>query len=127
MRQSRSIALGVLVARPDPARPDSAVLDAKAGDTGFQSAPGAGAQVGSCHLGWEMLCCIHFKPMRPKLTPRQLARLLRHVVANFTPHLVAAQGSTEAQLLAFYGELNRWDLRFTAAYFDHSGLYAYDQ
>jgi uncharacterized protein (DUF433 family) len=40
---------------------------------------------------------------------------------------VAAQGSTEAQLLAFYGELNRWDLRFTAAYFDHSGLYAYDQ
>lgn len=46
---------------------------------------------------------------------------------KFYPHLVAAQGSTEAQLLAFYGELNRWDLRFTAAYFDHSGLYAYDQ
>ena len=100
--------------------------------------------------------------------PRQLERLLRHVVANYYPHIAAAQGSTAAQLLAFYSELvervarltaewmaagfthgvlntdnmslvgesfdygpfaflDRWDPGFTAAYFDHSGLYAYGQ
>lgn len=99
--------------------------------------------------------------------PRQLDRLLRHVVAIYYPHLLALE-SGEAQLLAFYGELvervarlaaewmvagfthgvlntdnmslagesfdygpfaflDRWDPGFTAAYFDHSGLYAYGQ
>jgi uncharacterized protein YdiU (UPF0061 family) len=121
--------------------------------------------------------------------PRQLERLLRHVVAVYYPHIAAAHPPTggdrgpdgpgaaavgaglgsaalEAQLLAFYGELvervarlaaewmvagfthgvlntdnmslagesfdygpfaflDRWDPGFTAAYFDHSGLYAY--
>ena len=105
--------------------------------------------------------------------PRQLERLLRHVVAVYYPHLAAAHpvlahGNSEPQLLAFYGELvervarltaewmaagfthgvlntdnmslvgesfdygpfaflDRWDPRFTAAYFDHNGLYAYGQ
>jgi uncharacterized protein YdiU (UPF0061 family) len=103
--------------------------------------------------------------------PRQLERLLRHVVAIHYPHLAAAHpaegpAGAEPQLLAFYGELvervarlaaewmaagfthgvlntdnmslagesfdygpfaflERWDPEFTAAYFDHSGLYAY--
>jgi len=104
--------------------------------------------------------------------PRQLERLLRHVVAVYYPHIAAAPGAglgsagLEAQLLAFYAELvervarlaaewmvagfthgvlntdnmslagesfdygpfaflDRWDPGFTAAYFDHSGLYAY--
>ena len=121
--------------------------------------------------------------------PRQLERLLRHVVAVYYPHIAAAHpltggdrapggpgavvagggrgsGALEAQLLAFYGDLvervarlaaewmvagfshgvlntdnmslagesfdygpfaflDRWDPGFTAAYFDHSGLYAF--
>ena len=113
--------------------------------------------------------------------PRQLERLLRHVVALYYPQLAAGPpipaglgggaagpggSALAAQLLAFYGELverlarlaadwmvagfthgvlntdnmslvaesfdygpfaflERWDPGFTAAYFDHSGLYAY--
>ena len=105
--------------------------------------------------------------------PDLLEQLLRHVVLHYYPqvaaaHPIVATGSSQAQLLAFYGELvarvarltaewmaagfthgvlntdnmslagesfdygpfaflDRWDPRFTAAYFDHSGLYAFGQ
>ena len=100
--------------------------------------------------------------------PRQLERLLQHVVITSYPEVAATEATGEARLLAFYGELvesvarlsaewmaagfthgvlntdnmslagesfdygpfaflDRWDPLFTAAYFDHAGLYAYGQ
>ncbi|MGB5135928.1 MAG: YdiU family protein [Prochlorococcaceae cyanobacterium] len=109
--------------------------------------------------------------------PEKLDRLLRHVVRHHDPEVHAAHpvaeggdgaGTSEPQLLAFYGALvervarltaewmaagfthgvlntdnmslagesfdygpfaflEQWDPGFTAAYFDHSGLYAYGQ
>ncbi|MBE9152833.1 YdiU family protein [Cyanobium sp. LEGE 06113] len=100
--------------------------------------------------------------------PRQLERLLQHVVITYYPEVAATEATGEARLLAFYGELvervarlsaewmaagfthgvlntdnmslagesfdygpfaflDQLDPRFTAAYFDHAGLYAYGQ